>query len=116
MDNLHRYLARVALLCTWLWAVSLSAATFSPTDPLDSTNFHTLRGAIIAANLLGGTNTILLTSSTYPLTIPGANEKGAFTGDLDITNGTLTILGVFATNVTVNATGLDLRISIPMPC
>ena len=92
-----------------------SAATFTPTDPLDSTNLNTLRGAILAANLLGGTNTILLTGGAYPLTISGAEEDAALTGDLDITAGKLTILGVFATNVTVDATGLGDRVFHVLP-
>jgi predicted outer membrane repeat protein len=115
MDNLHRHVTSMAFLFTWLCAVSLSAVTFTLTDTLDSTNLTSLRGAIVAANLLGGTNTILLTSSAYQLTIPGADEDAAITGDLDITNGKLSILGVSATNATVDATGLGDRVFHVLP-
>ncbi len=50
----------------------------------------TLRAAIQEANALGGAQTIILSPGTYQLTVDGANEDAAATGDLDIT-GPLTI-------------------------
>src|SRR4051812_41921768 len=45
----------------------------------------TLRAAIQATNFLGGTNTINLgVAGTYTLTVTGANEDNAVTGDLDV--------------------------------
>ncbi|MEW5985553.1 MAG: choice-of-anchor Q domain-containing protein [Chloroflexota bacterium] len=48
----------------------------------------TLRAAIQEANALTplGTKYIILPAATYTLTIPGAGENSAATGDLDITN------------------------------
>lgn len=72
-----------------------------------------LRAAIIAANRIGGNNLIRLSSvrggSVYHLTIPGADENNAQTGDLDITRGNVTIIGI-GSNVTIDATGLGDRV------
>ena len=46
----------------------------------------------MAADARGGSNTIILRSGTYTLTIAGANEDAGATGDLDITRN-LTIKG-----------------------
>src|SRR5437899_1366414 len=75
-------------------------ATFVVADVSDTTNLTSLRGAIIAANRLGGTNYILLAQPVYHLTIGGEDEDTALTGDLDITSGNLSILAL-ATNVAV---------------
>jgi hypothetical protein len=106
---------RSGWLCAWLCAGSLHAATFTPGDPLDGTDSNTLRGAVIAANLAGGTNTILLTNSTYHLTLVGAGEDGGFTGDLEVTNGKVAILGLCLTNVTITAAGLSNRVFHVLP-
>ena len=58
----------------------------------DATGHISLRSAIMAADAHGGSNTILLRSGTYVLTITGANEDASATGDLDITRN-LTIKG-----------------------
>ena len=52
----------------------------------------TLRAAIQEANALAGADTINLPAGTYTLSIAGANEDAAATGDLDITDN-LTITG-----------------------
>ncbi|MBA7659247.1 hypothetical protein ES703_67221 [subsurface metagenome] len=46
----------------------------------------TLRAAIQEANALAGPDTINLPANTYTLSIAGANEDAAATGDLDITD------------------------------
>ena len=51
-----------------------------------------LREAIIAANVTPGADVILVPDGTYTLTIPGAGEDGAATGDLDITDD-VTVVG-----------------------
>ncbi|MBM3130940.1 MAG: hypothetical protein FJ009_20220 [Chloroflexi bacterium] len=66
----------------------------------------TLRAAIMQANALGGMNTISLPAGIYTLTIPGAYEDYALTGDLDIQND-LTINGTGATAAIVNGNQLD---------
>jgi hypothetical protein len=45
----------------------------------------TLRAAIMEANALGGSHTILLPSGTYSLTRQGTGEDAALNGDLDVT-------------------------------
>jgi CSLREA domain-containing protein len=57
-----------------------------------ATGVCTLRAAIQEANGVPGTDVISLPIGTYMLTIPGANEDAAQTGDLDITDD-LTIVG-----------------------
>lgn len=52
----------------------------------------TLRAAIQETNALAGADTINLPSGTYTLTLTGANEDAAATGDLDISDD-LTIAG-----------------------
>lgn len=66
----------------------------------------TLRAAIMQANALGGTHTINLPAGVYTLTISGANEDYAVTGDLDIRSD-LIINGVGATATIVNGSQLD---------
>ncbi|KAA0139974.1 hypothetical protein FYZ48_08595 [Gimesia chilikensis] len=72
----------------------------------------TLRAAIMEANALAGDSLIILGSGTYALTLTGAGENNAFTGDLDVTDtsGTLTILGAGSGQTIIDATGLDDRV------
>ena len=62
--------------------------TFFITSTQDATNATSLRGAIIEANRRGGDNMIILSSTNYPLTIQGADEDAALTGDLGVSPGT----------------------------
>src|SRR5262245_16304137 len=82
-----------------LWALA-PAATYTVTKNADtndgacSVSDCSLREAIIAANAAPGPDTILLPSATYSLTITGADEENAATGDLDIRDSvTLTVVG-----------------------
>jgi len=93
------------------------AAVLVVTDTADTTNLHSLRGAIIFANRIGGRNTIVLqgpsrhaknSPAIFHLTIPGSNEDSAQTGDLDITKGNLTILGS-SRNIVIDASELGDR-------
>ena len=105
--------ALVSVMCA-------KGSVFIVTDTNDTTRVTSVRGAIIAANARGRerSNTILLGSagssrrtpkgSTFYLTIPGPDEDNAFTGDLDITRGNLTIIGV-GKDVTIDASGLGDR-------
>ncbi len=64
-------------------------ATFVVTTNSESTagdNFLSLREAVIAANANPGDDTIILTTGTHTLSLAGANENAAATGDLDITD------------------------------
>ncbi|MEO1622626.1 MAG: Hint domain-containing protein [Cyanobacteria bacterium J06632_3] len=66
-----------------------------------------LREAIIQANIDGGDTTITLEAGTYTLSLRGRRENGAETGDLDITNGTITIRGAGENVTTINAADID---------
>ena len=52
----------------------------------------------------------MLTNSLYHLTLPGADEDAALTGDLDITNGSLTIIGLSSFQAVIDGTGLGDRV------
>jgi CSLREA domain-containing protein len=80
----------------------------NPGDGLaqDSSGNTSLRAAIMEANALPGADTIQLPVGTYVMTIPGANEDAAQTGDLDITDD-LTIVGADRNATIINGGGLD---------
>jgi len=80
-------------------------------DPNDKVLQCTLRAAIMEANALPGAQTILVPSGTYRLTIPGQDEEGSRTGDLDIT-GDLTISGRGETQPIIDGGALDRVIHI----
>ncbi len=64
-------------------------ATYVVTTNAESTpgdNLLSLREAVIAANANPGDDTIILTTGTHTLSLAGANENAAATGDLDITD------------------------------
>lgn len=90
------------------------ANTFVVTTAADGNNgactvsLCTLRDAVIAANANAGADVITLPSnaSPYALTIVGANEDNAATGDLDI-KGDLTISGGGAASTIIDGGGLD---------
>ncbi len=115
-----RHLCLFAFLC--LAALPASALIFNVSNTNDTYSFTSLRGAIMVANQFGGKNTIILggskpephrrhqpTPRVYHLTISGADEDAARTGDLDVTRGELTIIGA-TTNVVIDATGLGDRV------
>lgn len=64
-----------------------------------------LRAAVLNANL-GPGNTINIPAGTYTLTVPGAGEDAAATGDLDVLQPTA-IAGAGAGATTINANGID---------
>ena len=119
------------------WSLPFMAALFVPllfnlqahgriyvvTDANDTPRITSLRGAIIDANRIGGNNIIMLGQQfnrrnnqqpVFHLTLSGANEDAARTGDLDVTRGTLTLIGA-TSNVTINATGLGDRVFQILP-
>jgi CSLREA domain-containing protein len=109
-----------AVLVAILAAPSVGrASTFTVNSTLDdvdatpgdgicatSCSICTLRAAIMEANALAGADTIIVPAGTYTLSLPGANEDLAETGDLDITS-TIIIQGAGADVTTVDAGGLD---------
>ena len=72
----------------------------------------TLRSAIIESNALAGLDTIQLEAGTYTLSLAGAGEDAAATGDLDIT-GSLDIIGRGINTTTIDANDLDRVLHIP---
>ncbi|MEP7356249.1 MAG: hypothetical protein ABI847_03355 [Anaerolineales bacterium] len=80
----------------------------------DISGHCTLRAAVMEANAHTGPDTIVLPSGTLTLTIAGADEDGALTGDLDIT-GTVTLRGAGLALSRVDATGLNDRIFDVLP-
>ncbi len=85
--------------------VTTTADSYASPAPLS------LRAAIIAANSATnpGPDTIILPAGHYTLSLPGAGEDAAETGDLDITDD-LTIVGAGAAATTIDATGLGDRV------
>jgi len=71
-------------------------------DELNSDGDCSLREAITAANA----DTITLPAGTYTLAIPGADEDGNATGDLDITSD-LNVSGAGADTTVVDGNALD---------
>src|SRR5260370_11636643 len=79
-------------------------STFNVTTTLDGVA-GSLRQAVIAANAHPGADTIVLPAATYKLTLAGAGEDLAATGDLDIT-GDLKIKGAGADSTIIDANSL----------
>jgi len=73
--------------------------------------FCTLRAAIMETNVLAGADTVNLPAGIYVLTIPGTDEEGAATGDLDI-NSNLILVGADAATTIINANQLDRVLDI----
>lgn len=106
-----------------LFAGSASAATFKvkSTADLDTggCGAHcTLRDAVMAADLAGGSNTIDLPAGTYKLAILATNAGPTPTdnpavGDLDINPGTsVTIDGAGSSKTTLNAAQVDRMFAV----
>ncbi len=70
----------------------------------DADGACSLRAAVQEANALAGPDTISLDAATYALTVSGAAEDGAATGDLDVT-GDLTLTGASGTTIDAGALG-----------
>jgi trimeric autotransporter adhesin len=98
-----------------------SAATFTVTKTAD-TNDGTcnadcsLREAIVAANASAGPRTITIPAGTYTLSIAGANENAAATGDLDILQS-MTLNGAGSASTIIQAgasagSGIDKVFSV----
>ena len=112
----HRLLITVALVlspslaagATFVVNSTLDAVDAVPADGVCATagGVCTLRAAVQEANALSGAHVIMLPAGTYPLTIPGAGEFDAVTGDLNVTT-TLTIFGAGAATTIIDANGLD---------
>lgn len=65
-----------------------------------------LRALVQTTNALAGAQTVAPPAGTYTLSVAGAGENVAATGDLDITDS-LTIIGAGANVTVINAAGVD---------
>ena len=84
-------------------------AAFSACTP--APNDCSLRGAVIAANAVPG-STINLAAGTYTLTIAGAGENLANTGDLDVRGNNTSIIGAGAGVSIIQQTVADRVIEV----
>jgi CSLREA domain-containing protein len=104
----------LALFGTRVEALSLTVD--STADAIDAapgdgvcataTGVCTLRAAVQEANAIDGQDDITLPAGTYTVSISGAGEDGAATGDFDITDD-LTIVGAGAGKTIIDAALLD---------
>lgn len=114
-----RRLPRFPAALTVLVAAPVSAAVFALDSTIDAVDASpgdgvcataggdcTLRAAIMEANALPGEDTIELPPGTYTLSIPGAGEDAAATGDLNILES-LAIHGGGVENTIIDAAGID---------
>ena len=100
------------------------ALVFNVSNTNDTYKHTSLRGAVIFANRIPGKHLIILggeipgpqsksqsrpQTQVFHLTIPGADEEQAKTGDLDIYCRDLTIIGA-TSNVVIDATGFGDRV------
>lgn len=88
-----------------------SGAIFPVTTETDDngpceTDDCSLREAILAANALPGTDTIIVPGGTYTLSIPGPDEYPGFTGDLGIMDD-VEILGEYQFPAVIVGDGSD---------
>ena len=72
----------------------------------DASGNVTLRAAIQEANAHVGGDTIIVPAGTYVLSIAGAGEQAAASGDLDLTDD-VTLTGAGAANVTISGGNQD---------
>jgi hypothetical protein len=83
---------------------SATACTSAPND-------CSLRGAVIHGNTLPGTDTVLVPSGVFTLTVPGTNEDNSATGDLDVKES-LVIRGAGLNNTVINGSSIDRVLDI----
>jgi CSLREA domain-containing protein len=100
--------------CALALAASVATAgalTFTVTKTADTADGAcdadcSLREAVIAANAHPGADTIVVPAGIYTLTLTGAGEDAAATGDLDITDD-CTITGAGADRTVIDGAGAD---------
>src|SRR4051794_21752336 len=102
--------AEIAYAATFTVATTTDAPHTTPPDGnCTSTlagNPCTLRAAVQAANFLGGSNQITLPAGIYALTVTGPGQDAA-AGDLNITAGSLTIVGADARTTIIDGNHTD---------
>ena len=96
----------------WIWDISYfdtNGLQVNTTNDIlnDFDGLLSLREAVVLANI--ASTEIFLSNETYRLTIAGANEDDALTGDLDIHNA-VQLIGKDIAPATVSAGGLNDRV------
>jgi CSLREA domain-containing protein len=114
--SLDRFVKALVAACAvaLVGPVAAQAASYTVTTTSDS-NDHactaslcSLRDAVIAANTVGGTNTITIPAGHYTLSIAPSGTTDASTGNLDVTSGdSLSINGADASSTTIDGGGVD---------
>ena len=94
------------VLSTFKVNTTLDTVAVSLKTGKDATGHISLRSAIQAANAKPNSDTIIVPSGIFKLTIPGANEDADATGDLDI-NGNVTIKGKNSGSTIIDGNNLD---------
>ena len=107
----RRLAVLLALLGTVLVGSAAGAAVFTPTKTADTLDGNcdrdcSLREAVVAANANAGADVILLRAGTYALSLAGAGEQAAASGDLDLT-GDLIVIGAGASQTILDGGALD---------
>ena len=87
------------------------AATFTVTTTVDGNDgvcdgHCTLRDAVLEANALPGPDSVVIPAGSYLLSLAGAFEDAALTGDLDLTDD-VSLEGASASTTIVDGQGLD---------
>jgi hypothetical protein len=101
-----------SLLAVFTVNTLLDTVDANPGDgvALDAAGTTSLRAAVMETNALAGNDTIMLPAGTYMLTLVGDNEDDGRTGDIDVTGGSVTILGDGATETIIDAHGVADRV------
>lgn len=97
-----------AFAATWVVDTAVDAvdANLGDQDCLTAANTCSLRAAIQQANAKPGLDEIHLPAGTFSLSIAGAGENAAATGDLDVTDD-VTLVGAGEGLTVIDAAGLD---------
>jgi CSLREA domain-containing protein len=97
-----------AVAATFTVDSTADAVDAAPGDGVCAANGNgcTLRAAVQEANAHAGADTINVPAGTYVLTITGAGEDSAATGDLDLTDD-VTISGAGTTETIIDGNGMD---------
>ena len=95
------------VLSTFKVNTTLDTVAVNLNNGKDATGHVSLRSAIMAANAKPNSDTIIVPSGTYTLTLLGAGEDNDATGDLDIKSN-LTIKGKGAQREGFFGTGVGL--------
>ena len=104
-------LEKRVVLSTFRVNTTLDTVAMNLKNGQDTTGRISLRSAIMAADARPNSDTIIVPSGTFLLTIQGTGEDNDVTGDLDI-SGNLTIKGKGATKTVIDGNDMDRVIQV----